>query len=166
MTWMYEVYSIHHTGQGFFFIDWVPNTRGHEFDLLLSNRKIILYAQYNAFFFCTCISTQSVNLVNVCVLTVNIMYSITQYEHLLYYIYINSIFLFLPGQKPEEKPPSPLLRSGSGALRSHSATALDPSNPIYRNYFTKIQAELSLQKSPNVSYKMSDEKKMYWQWSL
>ena len=91
------------------------------------------------------------------------MYSITQYEHLLYYIYINSIFLFLPGQKPEEKPPSPLLRSGSGALRSHSATALDPSNPIYRNYFTKIQAELSLQKSPNVSYKMSDEKKMYWQ---
>ncbi|KAM8740600.1 leucine-rich repeat and guanylate kinase domain-containing protein isoform 3-T3 [Acanthopagrus schlegelii] len=53
------------------------------------------------------------------------------------------------GQKPEEKPPSPLLRSGSGALRSHSATALDPSNPIYRNYFTKIQAELSLQKSPN-----------------
>ncbi|XP_030295321.1 leucine-rich repeat and guanylate kinase domain-containing protein isoform X2 [Sparus aurata] len=52
------------------------------------------------------------------------------------------------GHKPEEKPPSPLLRSGSAALRSHSATALDPSNPIYRNYFAKIQAELSLQKSP------------------
>lgn len=124
------------------------------------NRKIILncfYALYNAFCFCTCIHTQSMNLVNVCVLTVNIMYSITQYEHLLYYIYINSIFLFLPGHKPEEKPPSPLLRSGSAALRSHSAMALDPSNPIYRNYFAKIQAELSLQKSPTVSYKMSDE---------
>ncbi|XP_029318008.1 leucine-rich repeat and guanylate kinase domain-containing protein isoform X2 [Cottoperca gobio] len=54
------------------------------------------------------------------------------------------------GQEAEEKlPPPPLSRSGSGALASHSATALDPSDPSYRNYFTQIQAELSPQKSPS-----------------
>ncbi|XP_040886596.1 leucine-rich repeat and guanylate kinase domain-containing protein [Toxotes jaculatrix] len=52
------------------------------------------------------------------------------------------------GHEPEEKPPSPLSRSGSGTLTSHSATALHPSDPSYRNYFAKIQAELSPQKSP------------------
>ncbi|TDG96677.1 hypothetical protein EPR50_G00231330 [Perca flavescens] len=53
------------------------------------------------------------------------------------------------GNDPEEKPASPpLSRSGSGTLASHSATALDPSDPSYRNYFTKIHAELSPQKSP------------------
>ncbi|XP_078099173.1 uncharacterized protein lrguk isoform X2 [Sander vitreus] len=53
------------------------------------------------------------------------------------------------GNEPEEKPASPpLSRSGSGTLASHSATALDPSDPSYRNYFTKIHAELSPQKSP------------------
>ncbi|XP_044042608.1 leucine-rich repeat and guanylate kinase domain-containing protein isoform X2 [Siniperca chuatsi] len=52
------------------------------------------------------------------------------------------------GNEPEVKPPSPLSRSGSGTLMSHSATALDPSDLSYRNYFTKIQAELSPQKSP------------------
>ncbi|XP_019947726.2 leucine-rich repeat and guanylate kinase domain-containing protein isoform X1 [Paralichthys olivaceus] len=49
------------------------------------------------------------------------------------------------GHEPDEKPPSPLLRSGSGT--SHFATALDPSDPSYRNYLTKIQAELTPQKS-------------------
>ncbi|XP_035806056.2 leucine-rich repeat and guanylate kinase domain-containing protein isoform X1 [Amphiprion ocellaris] len=49
------------------------------------------------------------------------------------------------GHEPEEKPLSPLLRSGSGSL---SVTALDPSDPSYRSYFTKIQAELSPQKCP------------------
>ncbi|XP_010780275.1 leucine-rich repeat and guanylate kinase domain-containing protein-like [Notothenia coriiceps] len=48
--------------------------------------------------------------------------------------------------EPEEKLPSP--RSGSGACASHSATPIDPSDPSYRNYFTKIQAELSPQKNP------------------
>ncbi|XP_033470990.2 leucine-rich repeat and guanylate kinase domain-containing protein [Epinephelus lanceolatus] len=53
------------------------------------------------------------------------------------------------GHEPEERPPSPpLSRSGSGSLMSHSATALDPSDPSYRNYLTKIQAQLSPQKSP------------------
>ncbi|XP_042367530.1 leucine-rich repeat and guanylate kinase domain-containing protein isoform X2 [Plectropomus leopardus] len=53
------------------------------------------------------------------------------------------------GHEPDEKLPSPpLSRSGSGSLTSHSATALDPSDPSYRIYFTKIQAELSPQKSP------------------
>ncbi|XP_070785279.1 leucine-rich repeat and guanylate kinase domain-containing protein [Enoplosus armatus] len=52
------------------------------------------------------------------------------------------------GHEPEEKPPSPLSRSGSGTLASRSATALDPSDLTYRNYFSKIQAELSPQKSP------------------
>ncbi|XP_050933496.1 leucine-rich repeat and guanylate kinase domain-containing protein isoform X2 [Lates calcarifer] len=52
------------------------------------------------------------------------------------------------GHEPEEKPALPLSRSGSGTLTSHSGTALDPSDPSYRNYFTKIQAELSPQKSP------------------
>ncbi|XP_040928280.1 leucine-rich repeat and guanylate kinase domain-containing protein isoform X3 [Betta splendens] len=48
--------------------------------------------------------------------------------------------------EPVAKPPSHLL--GSGTLTSQSATALDPSNPSYRNYFTKIQAELSPENSP------------------
>ncbi|XP_070710191.1 leucine-rich repeat and guanylate kinase domain-containing protein [Pempheris klunzingeri] len=52
------------------------------------------------------------------------------------------------GHDPEGKPPSPLSRSGSGTFKSHSATALDPSDPSYRNYFTKIQAELSPKKRP------------------
>ncbi|KAK1906568.1 Leucine-rich repeat and guanylate kinase domain containing protein [Dissostichus eleginoides] len=53
------------------------------------------------------------------------------------------------GHKPEEKLPSPPpSRSGSGALASHSATPINPSDPSYRNYFTKIQAELSPQKNP------------------
>ncbi|XP_041820380.1 leucine-rich repeat and guanylate kinase domain-containing protein [Chelmon rostratus] len=51
------------------------------------------------------------------------------------------------GQEEEEEPPSPPSRSGSATLTSHSATALDPSDPSYRNYFTKIQAVLSPQKS-------------------
>ncbi|XP_026217676.1 leucine-rich repeat and guanylate kinase domain-containing protein isoform X2 [Anabas testudineus] len=51
------------------------------------------------------------------------------------------------GNEPEEKPPLPLSRSESGMLTSHSAAALDPSDPPYRNYYTKIQAELSPQKS-------------------
>ncbi|KAL3048123.1 hypothetical protein OYC64_006824 [Pagothenia borchgrevinki] len=50
------------------------------------------------------------------------------------------------GHEPEEKLPSP--RAGSGALASQSATPIDPSDPSYRNYFTKIQAELSPQKNP------------------
>ncbi|XP_029351560.1 leucine-rich repeat and guanylate kinase domain-containing protein [Echeneis naucrates] len=49
--------------------------------------------------------------------------------------------------EPVEKPPSPQLRSGSETLSSHSAIALDLSDPAYRNYFTKIQAELSPPKS-------------------
>ncbi|KAG7233845.1 hypothetical protein INR49_006522, partial [Caranx melampygus] len=49
--------------------------------------------------------------------------------------------------EPGEKPPSPLSRSGSGTLTLRSATALDPSDPTYRNYITKIQAELSPEKS-------------------
>ncbi|KAM7367131.1 hypothetical protein PAMP_015055 [Pampus punctatissimus] len=51
------------------------------------------------------------------------------------------------GHGPEEKPPSDLSRSGSDTM-SHSATALDPSVPSYRNYSAKIQAQLSPQKSP------------------
>ncbi|CAK6961372.1 leucine-rich repeat and guanylate kinase domain-containing protein [Scomber scombrus] len=51
------------------------------------------------------------------------------------------------GHGPEEKPPSDLSRSVSGTM-SHSATPLDPSDPAYRNYSTKIQAQLSPQKSP------------------
>ncbi|XP_023284961.1 leucine-rich repeat and guanylate kinase domain-containing protein [Seriola lalandi dorsalis] len=49
--------------------------------------------------------------------------------------------------EPVEKPPSPSSRSGSRTLTSHSDTALDPSDSSYRNYFTKIQAELSPQKN-------------------
>ncbi|XP_074481637.1 leucine-rich repeat and guanylate kinase domain-containing protein isoform X2 [Sebastes fasciatus] len=54
------------------------------------------------------------------------------------------------GHEPEEEklPSPPLSRSGSGPLASHSATALDPSDLSYRNYLTKIQAELGPQKSP------------------
>nr|XP_020455079.1 leucine-rich repeat and guanylate kinase domain-containing protein isoform X3 [Monopterus albus] len=52
------------------------------------------------------------------------------------------------GHKPEEKPPPTLSRSGSGTLMSHSARALDPSDLSFRHYFTRIQAELSPQKSP------------------
>ncbi|XP_047431488.1 leucine-rich repeat and guanylate kinase domain-containing protein isoform X2 [Mugil cephalus] len=48
------------------------------------------------------------------------------------------------GHIPEEKPPSPVLRSETG---THSVTALDPSDPYYRSYITRIQAELSPQKS-------------------
>lgn len=62
----------------------------------------------------------------------------------------------LSGHEPEEKLPSP--RSGSGALASHSATPIDPSDSSYRNYFTKIQAELSPQKNPVVSNNMSEKK--------
>ncbi|KAK2883060.1 leucine-rich repeat and guanylate kinase domain-containing protein isoform X2 [Channa argus] len=47
------------------------------------------------------------------------------------------------GNELEQKPLSPLSRSGSGTL-----TALDPSEPSHRNYYTKIQAELSPQMSP------------------
>ncbi|XP_030576087.1 leucine-rich repeat and guanylate kinase domain-containing protein isoform X2 [Archocentrus centrarchus] len=50
------------------------------------------------------------------------------------------------GHIPEEKPPSPLSRSGL-ALTSHPATALDPSDLSYRSHFIKIQAELGPQKS-------------------
>ncbi|XP_040005488.1 leucine-rich repeat and guanylate kinase domain-containing protein [Xiphias gladius] len=53
------------------------------------------------------------------------------------------------GHEQEEKPPSPLSRSGSGTVASHSGTDLDPTDPFFRNYFTKIQAELSPQKSPS-----------------
>ncbi|XP_051247919.1 leucine-rich repeat and guanylate kinase domain-containing protein isoform X2 [Dicentrarchus labrax] len=52
------------------------------------------------------------------------------------------------GHEPQEKPHSPPSRSGSGPVTSHSATALDPADPSYRNYFARIQAELSPQKSP------------------
>ncbi|XP_034382206.1 leucine-rich repeat and guanylate kinase domain-containing protein [Cyclopterus lumpus] len=52
------------------------------------------------------------------------------------------------GHEPEEKPRSPPLSgAGSGALAAHSATALDPSDLSHRNYFNKIQAALSPQKS-------------------
>ncbi|XP_068442299.1 leucine-rich repeat and guanylate kinase domain-containing protein isoform X2 [Clinocottus analis] len=54
------------------------------------------------------------------------------------------------GHEPDEKPLSPPLSrsgSGSGTLTAHSATALDPSDLSYRNYFNKIQAALSPQKS-------------------
>lgn len=84
----------------------------------------------------------------------------TQYMHLIQYytVLIYCKRLFYPSVHQPEKPPSPLSRSGSGTLTSHSGTALDPSDPSYRNYFTKIQAELSPQKSPAVSYNMPDEK--------
>ncbi|XP_060930703.1 leucine-rich repeat and guanylate kinase domain-containing protein [Limanda limanda] len=49
--------------------------------------------------------------------------------------------------EPDEKPASPLSGSGSGPLTSHLASALDPSDPAYRNYVAKIQAELAPQKS-------------------
>ena len=65
----------------------------------------------------------------------------------------------LSGHEPEEKLPSP--RAGSGALASQSATPIDPSDPSYRNYFTKIQAELSPQKNPVVSNNMSYKIWMY-----
>lgn len=58
--------------------------------------------------------------------------------------------------EPEEKPPLP--RSGSAALSSEPVTVLDPSDPSYRNYLTKIQAALSTQKSPAVSYKIPNKK--------
>ncbi|KAM7378260.1 hypothetical protein PAMA_013248 [Pampus argenteus] len=51
------------------------------------------------------------------------------------------------GHGPEEKPPSDPSRSGSDTM-PHSATALDPSLTSYRNYSTKIQAQLSPKKSP------------------
>ncbi|XP_074554448.1 leucine-rich repeat and guanylate kinase domain-containing protein isoform X2 [Halichoeres trimaculatus] len=50
------------------------------------------------------------------------------------------------GHEPEQKPNSALSRSGT--ITSLSATALEPSDLSYRNYLTKIQAELSPQKSP------------------
>ncbi|XP_054481035.1 leucine-rich repeat and guanylate kinase domain-containing protein [Anoplopoma fimbria] len=50
------------------------------------------------------------------------------------------------GDAPQEKPLSPP-RSRAGTLTSHSAPALDPSDLYYRNYYNKIQAELSPQKS-------------------
>ncbi|TMS03018.1 hypothetical protein E3U43_020998, partial [Larimichthys crocea] len=37
------------------------------------------------------------------------------------------------GHEPEERPSSPLSRSGSGTVMS--AAALDPSDPSYRNLF-------------------------------
>ncbi|XP_071398892.1 leucine-rich repeat and guanylate kinase domain-containing protein [Centroberyx affinis] len=52
------------------------------------------------------------------------------------------------GHLPEERPASaPSSRSGSDS-KSRSAPALDPSDPSYRNYWTKLQAQLSRQKSP------------------
>ncbi|XP_028255270.1 leucine-rich repeat and guanylate kinase domain-containing protein [Parambassis ranga] len=50
-------------------------------------------------------------------------------------------------QQPEEKPSSPLSMSGMGAHVSPSTTALNPSEPSYRSHFSRIQAELSPQKS-------------------
>lgn len=85
-----------------------------------------------------------------------VMYAITTYT-VLHSIELSVSSLL--GNEPEEKPASPpLSRLGSGTLASHSATVLDPSDPSYRNYFTKIHAELSPQNSPAVSYKISDEK--------
>uniref|UniRef100_UPI0037E8C090 leucine-rich repeat and guanylate kinase domain-containing protein n=1 Tax=Semicossyphus pulcher TaxID=241346 RepID=UPI0037E8C090 len=52
------------------------------------------------------------------------------------------------GHGPAEKPSSSLSKSRPGTLTSHSATALELSCSSYRNFFTKIQAELSPQKSP------------------
>uniref|UniRef100_A0A672GZP9 Leucine-rich repeats and guanylate kinase domain containing n=1 Tax=Salarias fasciatus TaxID=181472 RepID=A0A672GZP9_SALFA len=52
---------------------------------------------------------------------------------------------------PEDKPLSPVSRSGKEILASPSLNALDPSNPSYRSYFTRIQAELSSHKTPAVS---------------
>lgn len=83
---------------------------------------------------------------------VTIIYSIIKFWFTV------SISLSASGNEPEEKPPLPLSRSESGMLTSHSAAALDPSDPPYRNYYTKIQAELSPQKSLAVSYPMSDER--------
>lgn len=71
---------------------------------------------------------------------------------------VTLVSLSTSANKPEEKPPSHLSALGSDTLTSQSATALDPSNPSYRNYFIKIQAELSVEKSPAVSYNTSDEK--------
>ncbi|XP_035002892.1 leucine-rich repeat and guanylate kinase domain-containing protein isoform X1 [Hippoglossus stenolepis] len=51
------------------------------------------------------------------------------------------------GHEPDEKPASPPLGSGSGTLTSLLASALDPSDPSYRNHIAKIQAELTPQKS-------------------
>ncbi|KAF7669022.1 hypothetical protein LDENG_00260380 [Lucifuga dentata] len=47
----------------------------------------------------------------------------------------------------EEKPALAPAISGSGS-QSHSVTTLDPSDPSYRNYWNKIQDQLSPQKSP------------------
>ncbi|XP_029969912.1 leucine-rich repeat and guanylate kinase domain-containing protein [Salarias fasciatus] len=52
------------------------------------------------------------------------------------------------GHEPEDKPLSPVSRSGKEILASPSLNALDPSNPSYRSYFTRIQAELSSHKTP------------------
>lgn len=75
-----------------------------------------------------------------------------------YKLVVYNLFLSASSNEPEEKPPLPLSKSESGMVTSHSATALDPTDLSYRNYFTKIQAELSPQKSPTVSFNMYDEK--------
>ncbi|KAM3859023.1 leucine-rich repeat and guanylate kinase domain-containing protein [Diretmus argenteus] len=49
------------------------------------------------------------------------------------------------GPPPEERPTSAV--SGSGT-KSPTASALDPSDPSYRNYWTKVRAQLSPQKTP------------------
>lgn len=56
----------------------------------------------------------------------------------------------------EEKLPAARSGSGLGNLTPHSVAALDPSHLAHRSYFSKIQAEISPQKSPAVSYKMSN----------
>uniref|UniRef100_A0A672GYQ3 Leucine-rich repeats and guanylate kinase domain containing n=1 Tax=Salarias fasciatus TaxID=181472 RepID=A0A672GYQ3_SALFA len=62
-----------------------------------------------------------------------------------------SASLAATGHEPEDKPLSPVSRSGKEILASPSLNALDPSNPSYRSYFTRIQAELSSHKTPAVS---------------
>uniref|UniRef100_A0A8C5EPZ1 Guanylate kinase-like domain-containing protein n=1 Tax=Gouania willdenowi TaxID=441366 RepID=A0A8C5EPZ1_GOUWI len=52
------------------------------------------------------------------------------------------------GEEPEEKAPSSVLLSATETPAICSPTALDPSNPAYRSYCTKIRAELLSQKSP------------------
>ncbi|KAM9328400.1 uncharacterized protein lrguk [Pholidichthys leucotaenia] len=51
------------------------------------------------------------------------------------------------GPDSEVKSHVPMSRSGSATLMSDSVAALDPSDPSYRAYITKIQAELRPQRS-------------------
>lgn len=88
---------------------------------------------------------------------VHVCMSVCCNHYVEYYTVLNyTICLSAPGPESDEKPASPPSRSGSGT--SHFATALDPLDPSHRNYVAKIQAELTPQKSPAVSCKMSDEK--------